>query len=121
MRSSWLDFGDIVDEEVGDGDLRTHIAELCCDAPEQRVLLTQGLVLIAGLEVGAELFAVGHVRVCNLGDWSKVKDNGQDKYKDSNTQIRPGDVVEALIIDIGKKNTCGQKWSSDRAYGLDRL
>jgi hypothetical protein len=37
-----------MDEEACDGNLGSHVAELCCDAPEEGVLAAEGLVLVAG-------------------------------------------------------------------------
>ena len=62
-----LDFGDVVDEEASDCDLGTDVAELRCDAPEKRVLATEGLVDVAG--GGFSLCGLGgDVGVCDLGD-----------------------------------------------------
>ena len=62
-----LDFGDVVDEEACDGDLGADVAELGGDAPEEGVLVAEGLVDVAGGGLG--LFGLGgDVCVCDLGD-----------------------------------------------------
>ena len=42
------DVHDVVDEIACDGDLGADVAELSCDAPEQRILLAERLVDVAG-------------------------------------------------------------------------
>jgi hypothetical protein len=43
-----LDFGDVMDEEPSHGDLRTNVAELCGNAPEEGVLVAERFVNVAG-------------------------------------------------------------------------
>ena len=62
-----LDLRDVVDEEARDGDLGAHVAELGGDAPEEGVLVAEGLVDVAGCGLG--LFGLGgDVCVCDFGD-----------------------------------------------------
>ena len=62
-----LDLRDVVDEEARDGDLGANVAELGGDAPEERVLVAEGLVDVAGGGLG--LFGLGgDVCVCDFGD-----------------------------------------------------
>ena len=62
-----LDLRDVVDEEARDGDLGAHVAELGGDAPEEGVLVAEGLVDVAGGGLG--LFGLGgDVCVCDFGD-----------------------------------------------------
>ena len=62
-----LDFGDVVDEEACDGDLGADVAELGRDAPEEGVLVAEGLVDVAGGGFG--FFGLGgDVCVWDFGD-----------------------------------------------------
>lgn len=78
-----LDFCDVVDEEACNSDLGTDVAELCCDAPEERVLVAERLVDVAGCGFG--LLSLGRdIGVCDFGD------AGEESVKE-----RAGERIEA--------------------------
>ncbi len=56
-----------MDEEAGDGDLGTDVAELCSYAPEEGVLVAERLVNVAGCVLGL-LGLGGDVGVCDFGN-----------------------------------------------------
>jgi len=114
--------GEEVDEEGGDTDLGTNIAELSGDTEEESVLLAERLVDISGSR-GHHLSLVGHIRVSDLGDGCEVEDDGQDTDEDGDTKVNPLNSLKTLAIgpDILEYHERSKNRCDDGADSLERL
>jgi hypothetical protein len=114
-----LDLCDVVDEEAGDGDLGADVAELGGDAPEEGVLVAEGLVDVAGGGFG--LFGLGgDVCVCDFGDaggelagklrWgegglrSEEEHDRQEEDEASDAEIHPLYALQTVVVHVLEQN-----------------
>ena len=87
LRRAGADLLDVVDEEIGNGDLRAHVAELSDDAPEQRVLFSEWFVVVACFEGCALGLAICHVRVSDFRNGREIKDDCETEDEGSDAEV----------------------------------
>lgn len=92
-----VSLGEVVDEEGGDTDLSTNVAELSSNTEEESVLLAERLVNVSS-GGGHHLSLVGHVGVGDLRDGSEVEDNSEDADEDGDTKVDPLHARQALAV-----------------------
>lgn len=80
--------GEEVDEERGDTDLGTNVAELSGNTEEQSVLAAERLVDVSSSR-GHHLRLISHVGVGDLRDRSEVENDSQDTDEDGDTKVNP--------------------------------
>jgi hypothetical protein len=86
-----------IDEEGGDADLSTDVAELSSNTEEESVLLAEGLVDVSS-GGGHHLSLVGHIGVGDLRDGSEVEDDSEDTDEDGDTKVDPLNAGKRLAI-----------------------
>jgi hypothetical protein len=114
--------GEEVDEERGDTDLSTNVAELSGNTKEEGVLVAEGLVGVSSSR-GHHLGLISHVGVGDLRDGSEVENNSQDTDKDGDTKVNPLDRLKrlAVLTDILEDDERSKDGSNDGANSLERL
>lgn len=114
--------GEEVDEERGDTDLSTNVAELSGNTEEESVLAAERLVDVSSSR-GHHLGLISHVGVGDLRDGSEVENNSQDTDEDGDTKVNPLDGLErlAVLTDILEDNEGSKNGSNDGADSLERL
>ena len=88
----------VLDKLRGDRNLCTNITELCYDAEEELVLLSEWGVFVAG-QVRALLGLEGHVCICDFGNWGEEEYNSKQEDEGSDADVSPLDLGE--IVDVG--------------------
>ena len=114
--------GEEVDEERGDTDLSTNVAELSGNTEEEGVLFAEGLVGVSSSS-GHHLGLISHVGVGDLRDGSEVEYNSQDTDEDGDTKVNPLDRLKRLAVrtDILEDDEGSKDGSNDGANSLERL
>ena len=121
-REIWVGLLEVVDEEGGDGDLSTDVAELGGNTEEESVLLAHWLVNVAGGTSG-HLSLISHIGIGDLRKRHKVEDDGEDgdESRDAEVDVLDGRQILAIGTDVLEDDKGGKDGCDNGAHSLEGL
>jgi hypothetical protein len=113
---------EVVDEVGSNTDLGTDVGELGKGTPEESVLLAEWLVDVSG-SGSSHLSLIGHIRVGDFRNGSKVEYDGKNSDESSNTKVDPLHGLEGATIcaDILEDDLSSEDGSNDGTNSLNGL
>ena len=110
----------VLDELRRDCNLRAYVTELCCDAEEELVLLSEWDVFVTS-QIRALLSLERHVCICNFWNWGEEEDDSEQEDESCNTNVCPLDFGEIVDVSVREEDMGCEERGDDGADSLDRL
>ena len=108
----------VLDELRRDCNLRADVTELCCDAEEELVLLSEWDVFVT-CQIRALLSLERHVCICDFWNWGEEEDDGKQEDESCNTDVRPLDFGEIVDVGVREEDSGCEERGDDGADSLD--